>query len=136
MTPEIFHHKGVCQATSFRDRTSKLDFLAGGASTRGVTLGSIMLFYSSPAQIVAAPLSTRHVGHQSPSHQLGRMLVVISQGVAVVKGVGAVCGESFAAAKKSDLFFWLATIPDVQSKSKSSASPQKKNGFVCYLFVA
>ena len=57
--------------------------------------------------------------------------IVISQGVPVVKDVGGVCGESFAAAKKPDLFFFLATIPDLQSKSKSKscASPKKKTRF-------
>ena len=130
MTPEIFHHKGVCQATSFRDRTSKLDFLAGGASTRGVTLGSIMLFYSSPARIVATPLSTRHLGHQSPSHQLGHVLHCDTSGRGSCEGCGCLCGKSFAAVKKSDLFVFSAcNHPGFAVEIEVKCQPKKTTGF-------
>ena len=54
---------------------------------------------------------------QSPSHRFGRVLHCdISGRAVVVKGVGAVCGESFAAAKKSGFGFLACNHSDWQKR--------------------
>ena len=97
-----------------------MDVLAWGASTRGVTLGSILLFYSSPART----LSTRHLGHQSPSHQLGRVLHCDISGRGSREGRACCVWRELRGGEESGFFLGLALDLDFDV-----CKPKKQIGF-------